>query len=279
MKYFDSTHDMILTLTSIPPRFRYLGRIFASIARQKKQPDGVELYLAREYRRFPGEKPSLPSLPEWVKVIETPIDYGPATKILPAAERWRGKQVDLLYCDDDQNYDPHWLSRFAKLRRTNTDDALCERGWHIEEISDLRREDVAGPRPLRRPMDGRDLNYRLKRAGTLWLRKFKRHGFSRSGYLDVAEGNGGVMVKPHWFDVRAFEIPDILWTVDDVWLSGMLHLAGVRIWANHEGFIQNSFPEASKLLPLYQHLENGVDRREANNRCAAFFRDNFGIWR
>ncbi|MFY8147512.1 MAG: hypothetical protein ACOVME_13030, partial [Rhodobacter sp.] len=47
-------------------------------------------------RRFPGAVPSLPPLHEWVDVIHCDDDLGPATKVLPAAARWRGTETDLL---------------------------------------------------------------------------------------------------------------------------------------------------------------------------------------
>jgi hypothetical protein len=270
---------MILSFTTIPPRFQYLERVISRIADQTERPDRVELYLPNTYRRFPGERPSLPSLPKWVDVIETPDDLGPATKILPAAERWRGHDVSILYFDDDQKYDKHWLARFNAMRLQRPKEALCERGFHLEEISDVKRYDAPSPRAYRLPRDGKDRRYRLKRACSLWMYKPLRHGFSNSGYIDIAEGNGGVLVKPECFDRGAWEIPDILWTVDDVWLSGMMERSGVKIWLNQGGYIQNAFQQASKLRPLYEYASNGVNRHDANQMCVDYLRGNYGIWR
>ena len=44
----------------------------------------------------------------------------------------------------------------------------------------------------------------------------------KAGFADILQGLGGVVVRPDFFDDEAFDIPDILWAVDDVWLSGML---------------------------------------------------------
>ena len=97
--------QLVVTFTAIPPRFSNLPRKLASIARQDVRPDRVELHLPKIYRRFPGATPSLPSLPEWVDVIYCEDDLGPATKVLPAAARWRGTDTDLLLCDDDRIQD------------------------------------------------------------------------------------------------------------------------------------------------------------------------------
>ena len=61
---------MILSFTSIPPRFPFLGRVIQQLEKQTVRPDAVELYLPRTYRRFPGERPALPKLPDWVKIID-----------------------------------------------------------------------------------------------------------------------------------------------------------------------------------------------------------------
>jgi hypothetical protein len=51
----------------------------------------------------------------------------------------------------------------------------------------------------------------------------------KSGYIDILEGWDGVVVRPEFFDDFAWQIPDILWTVDDVWLSGCLERQGIPI--------------------------------------------------
>jgi len=269
----------ILTFTTIPPRFQFLGRVLRQLEKQTIRPDRVELYVPKHYRRFAGEKPSLPPLPDWLEVFECEDDLGPATKILPAVQKWRGSDVYLHYFDDDQKYDLRWLERFAAARKERADDVLCERGFHLDEISIAHRQQAPTPAAKRLPLDGRTLGYQIKRSVSLWQWKPLRHGFSESGYIDVAEGNGGVTIKPDWLSDSAFKIPDPLWTVDDVWLSGMLALAGRDIWVNDAGYIQNSFPEASKLHPLYKHSEGGVNRREANQLCVDYFRNNYGVWR
>lgn len=108
---------IIVTLTSIPPRYENLPRKLASIDLRSVKADRVELYLPKHSRRFPGLRPTLPPLPDWVHVIEVEEDLGPATKVLPASRRWRAHDVDLLLCDDDKIEDYGWISRFAQARK------------------------------------------------------------------------------------------------------------------------------------------------------------------
>lgn len=258
---------MIVTFTSIPPRFAYLGAMLRGIEAQTLRPDAVELYIPRSYRRFPGQVPSLPPLPDWVKVIEVAEDLGPATKILPAAARWRGRGVEILFGDDDKSYDPQWCSRFQAMRRLKPRDALCEFGRELEFVTrrpDLRRRRPALPRVVLSPPAAQE---------------GPRKHFAEPGYTDVFYGFAGAMIKPEWLDHRAEAIPDIVWTVDDVWISGMLELAGRRIWVG-DGLRGTANPtEAGKVHALLDHVEQGIGRFAANALCAEYMQKTFGIWR
>jgi hypothetical protein len=55
------------------------------LLRQTAQVDRVILYLPKHYRRFPDYDGHLPDVPDGVEIHQTEVDYGPATKILPAA--------------------------------------------------------------------------------------------------------------------------------------------------------------------------------------------------
>ena len=105
----------------------------ASLERQSVKPDQVEIYIPRKYRRFPDASVNLPKLPSWVSVITVEDDMGPATKVLPAARKWRGEDVDLLLCDDDRAEDPKWISRFAHARLERPKDIICEVAWNVHE--------------------------------------------------------------------------------------------------------------------------------------------------
>jgi hypothetical protein len=59
----------------------------------------------------------------------------------------------------------------------------------------------------------------------------------------------------------------------------MFALAGVKIWLNHKGYVQNAFPDADQSEPLYKFVEKGVGRAEANRRCIDYLRDAYGVWR
>jgi hypothetical protein len=267
---------MIITCTTIPPRMKFLPGFFANLGRQKHRPEAVELYVSYSYRRFPGQVPSLPSLPSWVTVHWIEEDYGPATKILPAAKRWQGKDVDLLLCDDDRLYDKNWAGRFASARAKYPAFALCEKGLSRETAGLPPADEVPG-RPRPKPYT---LSIARRMAWRYGLGVFfpNRRAYDSSGFVDVFEGFCGCLVKPGWFDDAVYDIPEILWTVDDIWLSGHLTRRGIAIRTTDAPLISAPFRMSERNNPLYDHVEQGADRFEANRRCAAYFQKTYGIW-
>lgn len=273
---------IIVTLTSIPPRFENLPRRFAAIERQTVRPDRVELYLPTSYRRFPGLRPTLPPLPDWVTVIDVEEDLGPATKILPATRKWYDHDVDLLLCDDDRLQDRKWIARLARTRRERPGDIICERAWNIEERFGIERHGLERPRARFTGDRGHSLWYRVKKWLTLsrfTKRRVTRKLYANPGYGDVFEGFLGALVPPRAFHEDVWDIPDIVWTVDDVWLSGMAMANGVNVWVN--GIPRPVYGDGKydKLASLRDFTEMGVDRSGADRMAVDLLRSKYGIWR
>lgn len=269
----------VITFTTVPPRISHLGEMLAAIGRQQLRPRAVELYLPLTWRRFPGQRPSLPPLPDWLTVVEVEKDLGPATKILPALTRHAGQEVDLLLCDDDMVHDPGWTSRLVALRRERPDDVVCEFGMDLEELCQtpgLQPDDRACPRA------------QLSRPSALDLRASRRRMAEGGeglpyllgpGYVDVLFGFRGAMLRPGWVAPEAWKLPDIIWTVDDVWLSGMAALAGRRIWAGGSACWMQGWASSASIDPLVDHVEMRLDRKAANRLCIDYLRARYGVWR
>lgn len=270
--------QIIVTLTTVPPRFANLGAKFKSLENQTVRPDRVQLTIPKVYRRFPGERPSLPKLPDWVEVFESDIDYGPATKILPAARRWAGSSVDLLVCDDDRLQDKRWLSRFKETRAARPDDIVCERGWNIQDRFEIGQAKPKMPRAKQDGKAGRTFQYRLKRICSLNLLHPPRQVYLNPGYVDVFEGFLGALIPNHAIPQEAYNIPEIIWTVDDVWLSGMAATNDVYVWAHDMKRPVYSDTKIDRVAALRNHVEHGINRSSADKLAVEHLRRAFGVW-
>lgn len=271
--------QIVVTLTAIPPRFANLPRRFAAIAAQTQRPDRVQLTLPRIYRRFPGERPKLPPLPDWVEVIECEEDFGPATKILPAVERWRGTATDLLLCDDDRRQDRHWIERLTRGRLAKPNHIICERGWNISERFGIHQDSWKLPRALPSPKGGRTFSYKLLRAMSIGLVHPPRKIYAQAGHVDVFEGFLGALIPVSSIPEIAFSIPDIVWTVDDVWLSGMAATTGTMVWVGDEPRPVYSDGLIDRVSSLRDFVEQGVGREGADRLAVEYLRENFGVWK
>lgn len=265
----------ILCLSSIPPRLPHIGPVLHSLLAQDLPAREIVLYLPRHYRRFPDWDGVLPAFPPGIVVRRTEVDHGPATKILPALHDYAGQDVNILFCDDDNLYPPHWHRRFVAARRRHPRACLCGQGHDLPDVD-----------PASRPAS------RLPRATVFNAAALARHLaalppplpaappiFRRSGHVDVFLGRAGVMVRPDFFRPDVFDLPAVVWAVDDLWLSGHLESNGVAIWG--EASLPNpvSQPCLRLIRPLVTSVIDGHDRRAANRACIAHFRAVAGIWR
>ena len=118
----------IISLTSIPPRFPHLSETLNSLLNQNADIDAIILYIPREYKRFEYDVNNLPQVPSGVQIRITEQDFGPATKILPAAREYAEEDVAIIFCDDDKIYDPNWAGRLINAAQKQLDCAIVEAG-------------------------------------------------------------------------------------------------------------------------------------------------------
>nr|HMS96355.1 hypothetical protein [Tabrizicola sp.] len=271
---------------TIPPRFGMLGPALRSLLKQTVRPEAVDLYIPRRYRRFPQWSGSLPDVPEGVRIVQVDEDLGPATKILPAARSYRGQDLDIIYVDDDRIFANDWARTCLGVRRDHPDTVICATGFRIAQRFGLpdpgTREPVAKlvthPLAETRFILGWSWNSFLAGITAGGMRKPYVHRVEQSGFVDVAEGYGGVMVRPDFFDDEAFRIPPVAWPVDDIWLSGMFARRGVPIWADRSLYKVNEVMKTSRHFPLYRTVIDGADRMQSNRACIDHMRQAYRIW-
>lgn len=277
----------IISLTAIPPRFGLLGPTLDSLLRQEVTPESIRLYIPKRYRRFPDWDGRLPEVPKGIEIRQPEEDLGPASKVLFAAAELAGQEIDILFCDDDREYLPSWSTRILNAAREHPGAAIVTSALQIERIG----LDWSGPR--RKPLGvGRysktwDLGYHWQRLqqniahggkrNVPWEMKAPRNRIRRSGYFDIGEGCGGFLIRPGSLDEDAWNIPPVMWAVDDVWISGQLARKGIPIWGE-AGASQYRTTRSQHKDALYAAVIDGANRDQANRACAIYMRDTYGIW-
>ena len=268
--------NVVISLTTIPPRFRHLDACLNSLLDQTAEISAINLYIPKAYRRFSFDLNDLPNLPQGVNLRLVEEDIGPATKILPAASEYRGTDTVIISCDDDRAYDRNWAQLLIDASRLRPEHAICTRGFMINGGGQGTGEWASNRNPKFKNFK-KDFYYRLRR--TLSFGLWKRFGLEFEGHADILEGYGGFIVRPEFFDDADSNIPDILWTVDDVWLSGCLERRGIAIWRIAEPFPSTSTLErgfAAGALNLLVYKGHGRD--SANQLCIDYFKETYGIW-
>jgi len=207
-------------------------------------------------------------VPPGVEVRRCDVDYGPATKVLPAVEAFGHREARILYCDDDRIYDPDWASRLLSASDAHPDACIAEVG----EVVRLTLKKAFKATPA----------YRALVLATLGIfsglyRRSMRSLEVGVGTVDICKGYGGVLVRPGFFTPAACDIPDLLWTVDDIWLSGQLAVNGVPIRkiTDCEQAIKTDAADIDALVD-YVHADHR--REQANRACIRHFQREYGIW-
>ncbi len=213
----------------------------------------------------------LPVVPKGVTICRCDLDYGPATKVLPAARDLKGQEVDILFCDDDKIYDRNWHARFKSESARKPNTCIIEVGETFPDISDDCRPSDRLPRSR---WKHKDSLYRVKRILCLFT---KKPNLTSPGYVDQISGFAGVLVRPEWFDELFYDIPDVMWTVDDPWISGHLERMGIPIWnTGKRRHLREG--QGSRVDALLNLVQEGHDRIEADLLVIDYFREKYGIW-
>lgn len=219
-------------------------------------------------------------MPEGVTIVRTEEDLGPASKVLFAAREQRANRAQILFCDDDRIFPRTWADDLFAAQEARANECVALTGKVIS-----LRDGKPGPfAPKAVRASRRSIKLRAQRVhdkitsklGMHWLRPQLRPVI-RSGYADILQGLGGAVVRPEFFEDSAYTIPDVVWAVDDVWLSGMLAVKGIPIWLP-AGLELPGTTKAHGVDSLLKATIEGVNRTEANRRCVAYMQQHYKIW-
>jgi hypothetical protein len=188
---------------------------------------------------------------------------------LPAVQAFAGKDVRIIYCDDDELYAPHWAETLVAGSDQYPGECVAVSGQFVATLD--------------HEVFVRSLRYKLLNVLTLdGFRHYyrRRHRPKRPGLgpVDICQGFGGVLVRPHFFGPEVYKIPDILWTVDDIWLSGHLASRGIPIRrVSDKKLCRKS--ELASVHDLTSYTYKQHDRIAVDHMCVEYYRKNYSIWR
>lgn len=254
-----------ITLTTIPPRADDISLTLRSLLDQHAKIEAVHLFLPKKYRRKDFNGYRIPKVPKGVELHIVEDDLGPATKILPALELLSDKSTPIIFCDDDKIYDPTWAQRYLECKQQHQNAVICESSLDVRTL-EARAYRATHP-----------ALYRIRRVASFGTWKPTKNYHSDKNL--IFEGVGGVLVEPRFFTDDVYDIPDILWTVDDVWLSGHVTKNGIEIKHNREISTKPPLPTSNaKKFALNKMVYKDHNRYAADMACVEYYRKNHGIW-
>ena len=201
--------DVIVGLTTIPSRLPSLLPTLKSLLLQNVLPGKILLHLA-EHRRREQVEYSVPEELQGLEVLRIIrcLDWGPATKILPALLDGDPNQR-VVAVDDDRIYRPTLLEDLVKASERHPDAAVGCFGLIVPLDRVDRRKGLWG-RTIEGLRYGRGVSLRGSRL-------------RRPLPVDILHGYGGVMVRPRFFDLDGLAdleaAPDAAWLEDDTWFA------------------------------------------------------------
>lgn len=194
--------ELIVSLTSYPPRFPTLAPTIKGLLDQRLQADRVVLWIYEDDEA--AIPPDVLDLRQHGLEIRTCSDTRSYKKLIPALRAF--PEAFVVTADDDIYYPPTWLETLV-------------------ECVDPARPGIVGTRAHVALMksDGCPLPY------TSWLMETKATNVSAPGQALFLTGIGGVLYPPHSLhpDVEREDLfMRLCPQADDVWLFAMSELAG-----------------------------------------------------
>ncbi|HSS38568.1 MAG TPA: glycosyltransferase family 2 protein [Polyangia bacterium] len=240
--------QLIVSLTSYPPRFPFLANTVKSLLDQTVKPDRLILWIAAQ------DADVLPAplrrLAAYGLEILTCDDLRSFKKIIPVLERWPDSFV--LTADDDLYYPPDWLKTIVDGYSPAQPAIVCRRA-HL---------------PTRAP-DGRLAPYRD------WQHEIdmRNDPSPRPGLFPT--GIGGVLYYPGSLAPEVTNREAFLALcprADDVWLYWMGRRAGTRYRQVGGAFTQISWPRSQRVSLRHENVAAGE-----NDRQIRAVEDHYGV--
>lgn len=197
------TQQIVVSLTSYPPRFGILSLTLKCLLRQSVSPDKLILWIAREdIEKLPREISKLADNRLFeIRVCE---DIGPYKKIVPALQAF--PEAIIITADDDVYYPPDWLENLIRSWDGDCNTIVAHRVHRIV----MEAKDTPASY-LKWEMDIQD-NDQVK--------------------YNFATGIGGVLYPPNSLLPQTINHNDFMrcaLSADDIWLFWMGRMGGSKV--------------------------------------------------
>lgn len=201
-------HNVIVSLTSYPPRFKHLLKTLRTLINQSVTPDLIVLWIANDdLEKLPYSVTMLEQQFDFFK-IRPCVDLGPAKKMIPALLAYPNDII--VTCDDDIWYRKNWLSSLLVEWEEDSKSIVAHRAHEIQ------LDDSGGPRPYNE-----------------WKFEIRTHGDSPQYF---ATSGAGVLIPPKTISDEVVNVTKYLQLTekqDDVWLYWMIRLSNCVVRKSH----------------------------------------------
>ena len=235
--------DVIVSLTTTPARIDNLLPTINSLLVQTLTPRHILLNVPKRSKRFdtsyvvPAYLYNIPGV-----VINRCHDYGPASKLLGALDRYKDPNTIIITVDDEYMYPANLVETLVAAHEVNQHAAFGFAGQIIDaDYTSEHRIDV--------------------RSADQW-------NDAKYASVDVLEGFLGALYKVDFFSASIYDISDACRTTDDIWFSAHLAASGIPRIKLSMTFSRPSDTETGNDKRSNLRSSN-VEGEKANIKCAA----------
>ena len=203
-----SKSNVYVSLTTTPGRLANLLPTLNSLLQQTLVPDKIILNIPKVFKKtgqlylVPSELHKFPRL-----LLNSCVDYGPATKLLPTLQLLNDPTTIIVTVDDEYIYPDSMIETLVKSAQHDPDAAFSYAGQNVE-FDFASQHGVA-------------------------VRSADTPGWNRvSAAVDIIEGFLGAAYRREFFDESIFRIIPRCYSTDDIWFSAHLsrkHISRVKI--------------------------------------------------